>query len=341
VNPLRAAQGFETPGRPLAARRIGKGAGHIHQTFRVACEHGAVALQRLNSAVFPDLGAVMANISAVTAHLEGKEAGHPDAARRVLRFLPAREGGLLRRDEEGIWRCARFIEGGRMPAEPATARDARAAAQALGRFLAGLADLPLEALREPLPGFHDTRARFEAFRAVADGSPESDFALSREPLADALASAGLPLRPVHNDTKLANVLLDAATGEGLCVLDLDTVMPGLSAHDFGDLARSAAFDAAEDAAEVRLDLNRLKALATGYLEGAGGALSAAERASFGLGARVIAYELGLRFLTDHLCGDRYFAVARRGQNLDRARGQFARLRALEAQAERVDQICGG
>lgn len=341
MNPLRAAQGFETPGRPLAAQRLGEGAGHIHQTFRVDCEGGAVALQRLNTAVFPDLDAVMANISAVTAHLGAQEAGHPDAARRVLGFLPAREGGLLHRDEAGAWRCARFIEGGRMPTEPATPREAHAAAQALGRFLAGLADLPLEALREPLPGFHDTRARFEAFRAVADGSPESDFVLSREPLADALGSLGLPLRPVHNDTKLANVLLDAATGEGLCVLDLDTVMPGLAAHDFGDLARSAAFDAAEDGTDARLDLDRLRALATGYLEGAGEAVSAVERASFGIGARVIAFELGLRFLTDHLSGDRYFAIARPGQNLDRARGQFARLRALEAQAELVDRIIDG
>ena len=329
---LAASEAFATPGRPLRAERLGEGAGHIHQTFRVDCEGGAVVLQCLNEQVFPDLDAVMANFVLVTGHLRRKP------AERVLEALPARAGGWLHHDGAGVWRCTRFIEGGRMPAEPPTLEDARAAAFALGSFVARLSDLPPSALKEPLPGFHDTRARFEAFRAVADASEEAAFAFAREGLADALQ--GQPLRPVHNDTKLANVLLDATTGKGLCVLDLDTVMPGLAAHDFGDLVRSAAFDGAEDDAEIRLDLDRLRALAEGYHEGAAGTLSGAELEAFGLGARVIAFELGLRFLTDHLQGDRYFTVARRGQNLARARAQFARLRALEAQADLVDRICG-
>ena len=333
MNPLAAAEAFATPGRPLRAERLGEGAGHIHQTFRVDCADGAVVLQRLNETVFPDLGAVMANFTVVTEHLRAKQAGP------VLQAIPAREGGLLHRTLKGVWRCTRFVEGGRMPSEPATLEDARAAAFALGRFLAQLADLPVSSLKEPLPGFHDTRARFEAFRAVADGSGEAAFAFAHEGLSDALR--GQPLRPVHNDTKLANVLLDAATGEGLCVLDLDTVMPGFAAHDFGDLVRSAAFDGGEEDADIGLDLDRLRALAEGYRDGAGDAISAAERGAFGLGARVIAFELGLRFLTDHLSGDRYFAVTRRGQNLARARAQFARLRALESQQELVDQICAG
>jgi Ser/Thr protein kinase RdoA (MazF antagonist) len=341
VNPLEAAEAFETPGRSLRAERIGEGAGHIHQTFRVECERGAVVLQKLNDSVFPDLDAVMANFSAVTDHLRAKLAGAPDLDRRVLGALPARQGGLLHRDAGEAWRCTRFIDGGRMPSEPATEEDARAAAFALGRFAALLSDLPVGSLREVLPGFHDTRERFEAFCAVADGSELSDFALAHEPLADALQGLGLPIRPVHNDTKLANVLLDAATGEGLCVLDLDTVMMGLLAHDFGDLVRSAAFDGAEEDEEVRLDLDRLRALAEGYCEGAEASISRFERVAFGLGARVIAFELGLRFLTDHLSGDRYFKVSRPGQNLARARSQFARLQALEAQADLVDRICAG
>lgn len=333
MNPLQAAEAFATPGRSLRAERLGEGAGHIHKTFRVDCEGGVVVLQCLNERVFPDLDAVMANFTVVTDHLRAKRAGS------VLEALPAKDGGLLHRDAEGAWRCTRFIEGGRMPTEPATTEDARAAAFALGRFVASLADLPIASLKEPLPGFHDTRARFEAFRSVADGSEEATFAFAHEGLADALR--GLPLRPVHNDTKLANVLLDATTGEGLCVLDLDTVMPGLVAHDFGDLVRSAAFDGGEEDAEIRLDLERLRALAEGYRAGAGDSLTETELASFGLGARVIAFELGLRFLTDHLSGDRYFAVKRHGQNLARARAQFARLRALEARAEQVDRICAG
>ncbi len=330
---LAAASAFETPGRPLTAVRLGEGAGHIHRTYRVDCERGALALQRLNETVFPDLDAVIANLERVTGHL--RDSGVP-----TLELVPVRSSGHLFRNEDGAWRATRFIAGGRMPTEPPTLADARAAAKALGVFLAAMADFPHAALKIPIPGFHDTRARFDAFRAVADGSAEADFALSRASLATAMDDLALPLRPVHNDTKLANVLLDAATGEGLCVLDLDTVMPGLAPHDFGDLVRSAAFDGGEED-EARLDLDRLRALSDGYLEGAGDSLTRAEREAFGLGARVLAFELGLRFLTDHLEGDRYFAITRSGQNLARARAQFARLRALEAQAALVDAICAG
>ncbi|HEU4951357.1 MAG TPA: phosphotransferase, partial [Holophagaceae bacterium] len=178
-------------------------------------------------------------------------------------------------------------------------------------------------------------------RRAREAAETLAFARSRAALATALPALGLPLRPVHNDTKLANVLLDAATGEGLCVLDLDTVMPGLAATDFGDLVRSAAFDGGEGDADIHLDLDRLRALASGYLAGAGATLAEAERRAFGLGARVIAYELGLRFLADHLLGDPYFGASDPGQNLRRAEAQFARLRALEADAAAVDRLCAG
>lgn len=330
---LAAASAFETPGRPLQAVRMGEGAGHIHRTFRVDCEHGAIALQRLNEAVFPDLDAVVSNLERVTSHLKRK-------GTQTLELVPIRSGGFLHRDGEGAWRATRFIGGGRMPSEPPSHAEARAAAKALGDFLAAMADFPCADLKIPIPGFHDTQARYEAFRKVADDSEEATFAMARAPLAMAMDRLALPLRPVHNDTKLANVLLDSVTGEGLCVLDLDTVMPGFAPHDFGDLIRSAAFDGGEED-EARLDLDRLRALSNGYLAGAGNSLTQVEREAFGLGARVLAYELGLRFLTDHLEGDRYFAITRPGQNLIRARAQFARLRALEAQPEVVDRICAG
>lgn len=312
---------------------MGEGAGHIHRTYRVDCERGAIALQRLNEAVFPDLDAVLSNLERVTGHLKGK--GVP-----TLELVSVRSGGFLHRDGEGAWRATRFIAGGRMPLDPPSLAEARAAAEALGVFLAVMSDFPCADLKIPIPGFHDTRARFEAFRAVADDSEEAVFASAHESLVDAIQHLALPLRPVHNDTKLANVLLDAKTGEGLCVLDLDTVMPGFAPHDFGDLVRSAAFDGGEED-EARLDLDRLRALSNGYLAGAGDSLTQVEREAFGLGARVLAFELGLRFLTDHLEGDRYFAVTRPGQNLIRARAQFARLRALEARSELVDRICAG
>ena len=345
---LAAAEAFETPGRPIRAATLGEGGGHIHRSFRVECEAGMVVLQRLNESVFPDMDAVMANSGMVTDHLRAKQPGLKDPDRHVLRTLAARRGGFLHRDSGGaVWRCTKFITGSRMPLEPASLEDARAAAFTLGRFLGLMSDFPVASLREVLPGFHDTRARFEAFRGAVAADPRGRvgdskdailFALDHEGLSDALAQQRLPLRAVHNDTKLANVLLDADTGEGLCVLDLDTVMPGLAAHDFGDLVRSAAFDGGEEDAEARLDLDRLRALSAGYLGGVGEALSDRELASFGLGARVIAFELGLRFLRDHLEGDPYFGASRPGQNLARARAQFARLRALEAQSELVQEI---
>lgn len=337
---LAAARAFHTPGRPLEAAPIGEGAGLIHRSFRVACEDGAVVLQRLNERVFPDLDAVMDNMVRVTAHLASR-------LPRALALVSARAGGHLHRDASGAWRCTRFIEGGRMPLEPAPLADARAAARALGGFLKAMSDFPVAELRLPIPGFHDTAARLAAFREAvradargrAEGArPLIDTFLAHAHLAEALAGRGLPARAVHNDTKLANVLLDAQSGEGLCVLDLDTVMPGLSAHDFGDLVRSAAFDGGEDDAEARLDVARLQALVEGYCEGAAGTLSDEERAAFGLGAQVIAYELGLRFLTDHLEGDAYFGAARPGQNLDRARAQAARMRELEAQSDLIEAI---
>ena len=345
---LAAAEAFETPGSPIRATAIGEGAGHIHRSFRIECEAGMVVLQRLNESVFPDLDAVMANIGMVTDHLRAKQPGLKDPDRHVLRVLTTRRGGPLHRDSGGsACRCTKFIAGSRMPLEPASLEDARAAAFALGRFLALMADFPVASFREFPPGFHDTRMRFEAFRRSVAADPKGRtgdsrdaiaFALDHEGLADALAQHRLPIRAVHNDTKLANVLLDADSGEGLCVLDLDTVMPGVAAHDFGDLVRSAAFDGGEDDAEVRLDLDRLRALFAGYMDGANGTLSDAELASFGLGARVIAFELGLRFLTDHLEGDPYFGVSRPGRNLVRAHAQFARLRALEARSGLVEEI---
>ncbi|HET6330858.1 MAG TPA: aminoglycoside phosphotransferase family protein [Holophagaceae bacterium] len=337
---LAAAAAFDTPGRPLEAAPLGEGAGHIHRSFRIACEHGAVVVQRLNERVFPDLDAVMGNMVRVTAHLGAR-------LPRALTLVPVLGGGYLHRDVAGAWRCTRFIEGGRMPLEPATPADARAAARALGSFLKAMSDFPVEDLRIPISGFHDTAARLASFRAIVkadtngrvdDARPLIEVALAHATLAYALAERGLPLRPVHNDTKLANVLLDEASGGGLCVLDLDTVMPGLSAHDFGDLVRSAAFDGKEDDAGARLDLERLRVISEGYQEGAAESLSDSERAAFGLGARVIAYELGLRFLTDHLEGDVYFGAAWPGQNLARARAQFARLRTLEAQSKAVEGI---
>ena len=342
---LAAASFFTTPGKPLRALAIGEGAGRIHHSFRVECEGGAVVLQRLNEAVFPDLNAVMGNFTRVTDHLRRKRGSNSDRA--VLRALPTHLGQWLHRDPAGsAWRCTRFIEHSRMPSEPPSTQDAWAVAFMLGRFLGDLSDLPLESLEEVLPGFHDTRARFDAFCDALSKDPRgragqatAEIALARDhsALASPFTNSAIPLRPVHNDTKLANVLLDGKTGQGLCVLDLDTVMPGFAAHDFGDLVRSAAFDGGEES-EAPLNLERLSVLAEGYFEGAGNSLSLQERSSFSLGAQIISFELGLRFLTDFLQGDPYFGASHPQQNLLRARAQFYRVLELERHAAQVASL---
>ena len=224
--------------------------------------------------------------------------------------------------------------------------EARETARAFGRFLAHLGDLPGPPLHETILAFHDTPGRLAALeRAVAADRvgrvaacrPEVDALLDRRVLASALtgpaARGEIPVRPTHNDAKIANVLFDAASGEGLCVVDLDTVMPGVAPYDFGDLARSTVSDSEEDdpdLSRVSVRVPVFEALARGFVEGAGDALSPAERGLLVTGAEVIVYEQAIRFLGDHLDGDRYYRTTRPGHNLDRARNQIRLLEGLEA-----------
>jgi aminoglycoside phosphotransferase (APT) family kinase protein len=243
------------------------------------------------------------------------------------------------------WRLVPWIEGTRSVERAATEREARETARAFGRVLRQLADLPGPRLFETIPGFHDTPARVAAFERIVtedrvgrarEALSEIEAILDRRPLAAALAArvadGELRERPAHNDAKIANVLFDAGTGEALCVVDLDTVMPGLALHDFGDLVRSGVSDSDEDErdlARVSVRPSFYEALAEGFVEGAGDALSPAERALLRTGAEVIVYEQALRFLGDYVDGDRYYKTARAGHNLDRARAQIALLASLE------------
>lgn len=344
---LAAAAAFVLPGRPTRAEPFGNG--HIHRTFRVEAGPARFILQELNTAVFPDLEALLGNIAAVSAHLAGKAAARgADPARHVLSLVPTRAGGHLHRDDEDrSWRMYVCIEGARSHDQLRELDQAYQAARAFGRFQADLADYAGPRLAETLPGFHDTRRRLADFRAAVAADPlgraagaaaEIDGALAQAPLAELLlglqAEGRLRERITHNDTKLNNVLLDDASGEAVCVLDLDTVMPGLALCDFGDLVRSACNPLVEDARDLqgfRIEPPVFAALARGYLEGCGGTLDALERSLLLEAGRVLSYECGLRFLADHLLGDRYFRIHRPGQNLDRARTQFAMVGALEAQ----------
>ncbi len=345
----RLAANFALPGEVLIAERFGRG--HINESWLIAARKGArptrYLLQRINDHVFPRPALVMDNIVRVTAHLAAvlEREGMADAERRTLTLVPARDGAWYHVDEAGgHWRLFHFIERALARESAADAREAYLAARAFGEFQRRLGDYRGPPLHETIRRFHDTPDRLAALeRAAAADShhrcasarTEIDLAMAHRSLASLLldqrSRGAIPERIVHNDAKVSNVLFDANTGEALCVVDLDTVMPGLALYDFGDMARSMATFAAEDETDltmVTLQLELFEAIARGYLDGAGDLLSSPERSLLVAAARVITYEQGLRFLTDFLSGDRYYRTDRPGHNLDRCRTQFALLEAL-------------
>ena len=350
---------FAVPGRVLGAAR--QAGGHIHDSYRVDVEQGPLRrsflLQTMNTHVFPDPEGLMDNVEAVTRHLRAALAreGLADAERRVLTLVPHSHGARALADERGQWwRMFHFIEGTRSTTTVSGPEQAQAAAAAYGAFARRLADWPERPLALTIPRFHDTAWRLEQLRdavaadvagRVADCGEELAFAARHAPLADALpalaAGGELPERVVHNDAKPANVLFDASSGEGLCVIDLDTVMPGSALHDFGDLVRSMTSSAGEDrTAEhgVEVDERLLVALARGWLSEFGELLVPAERSHLVFAGLLITFEQGVRFLTDHLDGDRYFRIPTPGHNLRRARNQFALARSLAERRGALEQL---
>jgi Ser/Thr protein kinase RdoA (MazF antagonist) len=344
---LAVAGAFRIPAAARAASRLGSG--HIHDTFAVFCddpERPRVVLQRINAVVFPDPLLVVENAARIARHLEERlPRDLPDRARRCLRPIETRAGGFAHERAGGTWRAFAFVPGSESLDRVDRPERARAAARAFGAFAAGLVDFPLE-LRDTLPGFHDFEARAHQFetavsqdrcaRAAAAAAEIESLREARRRLAAVLppdARAALPLRWVHNDCKLNNVLFDARTGEALCVIDLDTVMRGSLLADFGDLVRTAVCFAPEDArdpAEAEPVPELYRALARGYLEGTAEILTPAELDALPLAGPLITLETALRFASDHLAGDRYFRVERPGQNLDRARtGAHLTLRLLD------------
>jgi aminoglycoside phosphotransferase (APT) family kinase protein len=328
------------------------GSGHINDTFAATYDQAGVPVryihQRLNAFVFRDPDALMENVARVLAHAARKVEDQPHASRRTLTLVPARDGrGWLRDDEGRVWRTYLFIEGARTYDVIASVEQAEAAARAFGAFQAQLADLPAPRLHETIARFHHTRNRFDALVAAieadacnraAGARDDITFALAREAdvdrLLDAQARGDIPERITHNDTKLNNVMLDLETGEGLCVIDLDTTMPGLVAYDFGDMVRTATNAAAEDEPDRSRVTSRpemFDALARGFLATAGATLTPAEIETLAFGGTLMTLENGIRFLTDYLQGDVYYRTRREGQNLDRARVQFALVESLERQ----------
>jgi Ser/Thr protein kinase RdoA (MazF antagonist) len=331
------------------------GTGHINDTYLVTCKTAEAparyVLQRINRNVFHSPVAVMQNIERVLAHLSEQLAGAADRDRRALTLVPARDGRNWHVNAEGeTWRAYRFIEGARSYETATSVKQAFQAAQAFGRFQQQLASLPAPRLIETIPDFHHTPKRFAALeRAIAAdvkgraalAKPEIDFVLSRESIGGVLLEAGLPERITHNDTKFNNVLLDDATGESLCVIDLDTVMPGLALYDFGDMVRTTTSPAEEDErdlSKVTMQFPLFEGLVRGYLSAAGGFLTKSEKRFLAFSGKLITYELGMRFLADHLNGDTYFKIHREGHNLDRCRTQFKLIESMELQEEKMNRL---
>lgn len=376
----RIAAEFDLPGRPLAAEPLS--GGHINESYRVtfATQSGSASalLQRLNTSVFTRPDHVMENVARVCDHLRsgvtpGPGTGSREAAEAQGRSRPdiaasaptgvivpalirTRDGRThFRTIDGGVWRAFEFVENTYTRLTAETPDQARRAAAAFGRFQKQLSDLSGPRLRETIPRFHCTPSRYEAFEAavardavgrVREVAAEIDLARRHAGLAHALTdlheSGAVPERIVHNDAKISNVLFCKATHQARCVVDLDTVMPGLSLFDFGDMVRSMASRAAEDEpdpAKVVIDRDLLAAVATGYLAEAGEFLTELEQAHLVTAGQVITYEQGLRFLTDYLEGDRYYRTARPAQNLDRARRHFRVLELLIRDEAALRRLC--
>ena len=335
------------------------GSGHINETYRVVFkvngQDDVYIFQKLNTNIFRNPDFLMENMSRVLKHCEAKLAGKPDQARRCIHLVPTRDGKMFCRTADGsCWRAYHFIGGASTYNILETEEQAYQAAKAFGAFQMMLADLPGERLHEIIPNFHNTPSRYaDLEKALAANKadradlcrPEIEFAKKvawmAPVLVDLPAKGELPARITHNDTKLNNVLLDDKTGEGICVIDLDTTMPGLSLYDFGDMVRTSVSPAAEDETDlskVQARTGVFRALVKGYLEGAQGCLTKKEMEMLPFSGILITYEIGLRFLADFLDGDVYFRTARPNHNLDRCRTQFTLVQRLMEKETELNSV---
>ncbi len=344
---IEIANRFAIDGNATFCERYGSG--HINETYLAITERGTrYILQKINHGIFRDVPALMRNIERVTDFLAARD---PDP-RHSLHLVPAKSGGRWLQDESGAyWRMYDFVTDSLCLDAAETDADFYQSALGFGEFQRKLASFPAAELTETIPHFHDTPDRYRQLREaialdplgrLSGVSKEVEFALAREAEAGALmrqlADGTLPLRVTHNDTKLNNVLLDEKTRTALCVIDLDTVMPGLTAFDFGDSIRFGAATAAEDErdlSKMEMSLELYETYARGFIGASGGAFSKAEIDSLPTGAKLMTLECGVRFLTDHLLGDSYFRIHRPNHNLDRCRTQFKLVADMEKKQARM------
>ena len=335
------------------------GSGHINDTYAVRYDSEGrqvrYVLQRVNRKVFRDVPAVMENVERVTSHLRAtlEKAAVPDRSRRAMNLLPTRDGGIYHIDPAGeYWRAYEFVEGAATFDVLTSHEQAFEVARAFGAFQKMLADLPEPPLHETIPRFHDGPDRYRAFLDALERDPLGRAAGARPEIAylkeqaatldrypQLIARGAVPLRVTHNDCKSNNVLIDDETGEGICVIDLDTLMPGLVMYDFGDMVRTSTCAVAEDwqiLDDVHMDLERFEHLTRGYLSAAGDILTPVEIDELAFAGQAITLTLGARFLTDHLLGDTYFKTHRPDHNLERCRVQFALVRSMAAQEAEME-----
>lgn len=358
---LGIAELFEMEGTAESA--AGYGSGYINDTLLVTCKtdtgYKKYILQRINHEIFKKPWELMENVVKVTEFLQGKirEAGG-DPDRETLHVVPAKDGTAYQKLEDGTyWRMYRFIDGAACYDAVKEPKDFYESALSFGHFQKMLADYPAQSLHETIPNFHNTVDRLENFkkalkedavRRAAQVQREIQFVLDRERdchiLCDMLSAGEIPLRVTHNDTKLNNIMIDNETGKGICIIDLDTVMPGSALYDYGDSIRFGACTGAEDETDlskISCDLELFGLYTKGYIEGCGGSLTEAEIRMMPMGAKIITLEQGIRFLTDYLEGDHYYKTDRLGQNLDRTRTQLKMVQDMEDKWEKLQKIVEG
>ena len=351
-------QQYDLPETLLGAVRYGQG--HINDTYCVVCQPQEgecirFILQGMSTVAFKEPGKLMDNFLRVTGYLAEKiKADGGDPLRETLSIVKTKDGDDFVTDENGrLWRLVPFIENS-VCYQSATPELFEASARAFGNFQYMLKDFPAQTLHETIVKFHDTEDRFKKFEAavaadaagrVAEVQKEIDFVLARKAdcsvALQALREGKLPLRVTHNDTKLNNILFDKTTGEGVCVIDLDTTMPGLSINDFGDSIRFGANHSPEDEkdlSKVNFDIDLYEVYVRGFLQGAKGTLTKEELEYLPWGARLMTLECGIRFLTDYLEGDHYFRIHYPEQNLDRCRTQFKLVSDMETQFDEMSAI---
>ena len=347
---MEIAEHFQFEGELVEVKKWGNG--HINDTFLLIYQIGKmgrlkVILQMMNKTVFPKPVELMENVMGVTSFLYKKiEAAGGDPMRETLNVIPAKDGKPYYQHTDGeYWRAYVYITEAMSFDVPESEEDFYESAYSFGKFQSMLSDYPAETLHETIEKFHDTRNRFANFKKAleadimgraAEVQDEIKFVLDREADAsvfvDMIEKKEVPLRVTHNDTKLNNIMLDNVTRKGICVVDLDTVMPGLAMYDFGDSIRSGASTGAEDEkdlSKISCDMNLFDVYAKGFIAGCDGRLTEKEIELLPMGAKLMTYECGMRFLTDYLEGDVYYKIHRPEHNLDRARTQFKLVADME------------